>query len=275
MHKNSTKKQQDEQFIPTFLMYTGAFLFSIILLVFVHELGHFLAFRWKGYEEVIIRITPFFGTTTSSQNIQMGDAEFIILGGTLFNLLVASLLAIILRRIKTPFLIPLKMYPIMAFLIEGMVILGGLFFDQTITDFAMLLEIGWSRILIGILGLTIIFVGGYLSYEMWILLGFTRESPRKKLFWINSQYALYFLAGYLISQMILPIELRSVRELLAICMVLHWLYLGIRILFAPVILAVFELNKVEQFPKISLHSGVFSIILGFSSWVASILVLNN
>lgn len=274
MTHNTKFEKQDRHFMPAFWMYTGAFLFSTIFLILIHELGHYIAFRWQGYDAVRISITPFFGTTSSSQEIQTGDAIFIILGGTVFNLTVASLLAIILHRIKSPYFIPLKMYPIMTFLIEGMVILGGLFFDETITDFAMLIELGWSPIWVGMLGLMLIIVGGYLSYELWALQGIHQGCSRKKLLLLNSQYTLYWLAGYLVSQMLLPVELRSVKEFLAICMILHWIYLGIRILIAPSILSRFMKKEMGPIPKISLQSSMFSLILGSASWFLSFLVLN-
>ena len=274
MHNNSIKKQQDEQFLLTFLMYTGAFLFSIILIILIHELGHFLAFRWKGYQEVSIRITPFFGMTTTRQDFQIEDAVFIILGGTVFNLSMASVLATILRKVKSPYWAPLKIYSSMAFLIEGMVIIAGLFFDQTITDFAMLNEIGWSQIWIGLLGTIFILIGGYLSYKIWILYGIHRENSIKKLLWMNSQYVIYFLAGFLISQSLLPEELSSIKELLAICMVLHWLFLAIRILLAPRILSRLEMGKIRPVPEITHYSSTFNLILGVVSWAASFLVLN-
>ncbi len=274
MTHNTKFEKQEDHFMPIFWMYTGAFLFSIILLIFTHELGHYFAFRQQGYDAVRISITPFFGTTTSSQEIQTGDAVFIILGGTVFNLTVASCLAIILRRIKTPYLIPLKMYPIMAFLIEGMVILGGLFFDETITDFAMLIQLGWPPIWVGMLGFILIIIGGYLSYEIWALHGIHQGSSPKKLLLLNSQYVFYWLAGYLVSQMILPVQLRSVKEFLAICMVLQWLYLGFRILIAPSIFSRLIKKEMELLPKISLQSSMFSLILGSASWFLSFFVLN-
>ncbi len=59
------------EFTLTFLTYTGAFLFSIILIILVHEVGHFLAFHWQGYDAVSIRINPFMGTTFCKQDIQI------------------------------------------------------------------------------------------------------------------------------------------------------------------------------------------------------------
>ena len=274
MHNNSIKTQQEEQFLPTFLMYSGAFLFSIILIILIHELGHFLAFRWKGYEEVSIRITPFFGMTTTRQDFQIEDAVFIILGGTVFNLSLASFFAAFLRKVKSPYWAPLRMYSSMTFLIEGMVIIGGLFFDQTITDFAMLNEIGWSKIWIGLLGTILILIGGYLSYKVWMVYGVYQKDSTKKLFWMNSQYIIYFMVGFLVSQTLLPEELSSIKELLAICMVLHWLFLAIRIIIAPGVISRLEMGKEKLVPEISNYSSTFNLLLGVVSWVASFLVLN-
>jgi membrane-associated protease RseP (regulator of RpoE activity) len=273
MNYDSENKFQDTSFKTVFLMYTGAFLFAIILLIFVHELGHYLAFRWKGYEAVSIRITPFFGATSTKQDIQKSDAAFIILGGTVFNLSTAAIFAIIFRKVKSPYLTPLKMYPTMAFLVEGMVIIGGLFFNQTITDFAMLIEMGWPQVWVGTLGLILILIGAYLNYKDWMLFDIYRKNAVRKLLWLNSQYILYSLAGYFVSQLLLPKELLSIKEFLAICMVLHWAYLGIRILLAPRIFH--YLNKTAApFPKITQHASVIILILGCLSWIASFFILN-
>ena len=154
---------------------------------------------------------------------------------------------------------------------EGIVIIGGLFFDEIVTDFAILMEVGWSAIWVSLLGFILILVGGCLSYEIWILHGIHRDSSRKFLFLFNSQYFMYPLVGVLICQILLPIELRSVKEFLAICMVLHWIYLGIRIYLAPRILPVLT-NNSAQYTNISIQSSIFSLFLGCGSWVFSFFI---
>ena len=114
------------------------------------------------------------------------------------------LVAVITGSNKSPYALPLRMYPIMVFLVEGVVILAGLFFDQTITDFSWLGELGLSQVWVAVIGLVFILIGGYLSYEIWILLGFHQYHPVIALVIVNIPYVLYFLVGYLISQRLLP-----------------------------------------------------------------------
>ena len=50
----------DKNFKVTFLTYTGAFMFAIIFIILVHELGHMLAYFWRGYDDVVIRLIPLW-----------------------------------------------------------------------------------------------------------------------------------------------------------------------------------------------------------------------
>jgi hypothetical protein len=261
-------------FITPFLTYTGAFLLSIILIILIHEVGHFLALRWRGYDSISIRINPFMGTTSCQQDIQERDFIFIVLGGPIFDLSIATLLAIALRFTKSPNWIPVKMYSAMAFLIEGMVIIAGLFFQETITDFAWLISLGLTPIFVGCLGIFLIGFGGLLSYEIWILVGITPESSRKQLILLNGPFFLYGLLGVSMGMAILPIEANFVRKFLAVGMVLHWLYLGIRIILASSIVPRIRERMPGDIPKVAINTSKFSLILGCASWVLSFLVLN-
>lgn len=264
----------DRKFIHAFLTYTGAFLFAIILIVMVHEIGHFLAFHWCGYDAVSIRINPFMGTTSCKQDIQTEDAVFIVLGGTIFNLSLAAISAITLRWSKSSYWMPVKMYSAMAFLIEGMVIVTGMFFDEVVTDFAWLINFGWTPIFVGFIGIIFIIIGGYLKYEIWILTGIHQKSPPKLIFLLNSPYFLYCAFGVLLGQVILPIEMSFFKKFMAVGMVLHWLYLGIRIYLTPVIMPRIWMRMTEDIYKVTVNSSRFSMILGCASWVLSFLVLN-
>ncbi len=95
----------DRTFGQVFGMYMGTFLFAIILLIVVHEVGHYLAFVWSGYEDASLRITPFFGSTSTQKFVQPEDYVLIALARTIFNLMVASLAAITLRFTKSPYAI--------------------------------------------------------------------------------------------------------------------------------------------------------------------------
>jgi len=264
----------DRVFWRGFLAHTGALLFAIVLLILVHEVGHYLAYIWKGYEDASIRITPFFGMTSTSQVILPEDFAFIVLGGTLLNLTLAILVAVITGSNKSPYALPLRMYPIMVFLVEGVVILAGLFFDQTITDFSWLGELGLSQVWVAVIGLVFILIGGYLSYEIWILLGFHQYHPVIALVIVNIPYMLYFLAGYLISQRLLPAGMEAVISILLICMVLQLVYMAIRILLAPVLYN-FLLRKRRVYQQqITKWASLFSLFLGCVAVVMSFLVLN-
>jgi len=265
------------KFIHTILTFTGAFLFSIILIVLVHEIGHFLAFHWRGYDAVSIRINPFMGTTSCKQDVQMQDAVFIALGGTIFNLSIASLSGITLRFTRNTHYthwILVKMYAAMTFLMEGIVIITGLFFRKNVTDFAWLIQLGWSPIFVGFLGFIFVGIGGYLSYEIWSILEITPESPRKRIILLNSPYILYFGLAFFVGQWLLPSEMSFIKSFLAVGMILHWLYLGIRIFLAPAILPGIQKRMRGDIPDETISTSKFNLLLGCASWVLSLLVLN-
>jgi hypothetical protein len=265
-----TDTKSDNKFVWAFLLYTGAFLFSIITTILVHELGHFFAFQLQGYELINIRINPFMGTTSTSQNISPNDFKFIVLGGTIFDLSVAILTAAMLRFTKSPNWLPARMYPATAFLTEGMVIIAGLFFEETITDFAWLISLGWHPIIVGILGTLFITAGGYLTYEIWILIGIDLKNPRMKLWILNIPYLLYGLAGFLIGQAI-TIDLDFFKRFLATCAVLQWLFLVIRIMLYPTFAPIIQKRTINTKPRITLGSSLFSLVLGCVLWVVNLL----
>lgn len=270
----SNPENRECKFIHTFLVFTGAFLFSVILVVLVHETGHFLAFKMRGYEAVSVRINPFMGATSSQQNARPEDYFYIILGGTIFNLSIATISAIAVRFTENPNWIFVKMYSAMAFLGEGMVIIAGLFFEETITDFAWFIELGQSPIFVGFLGTLFIGIGGYLSYEIWISLGINQEGSRKQILIINIPFFLNGLLGFGFGLVILPIEMSFFRKFLAVLMLLHWSYLGLRIMLAPVLMPRIQKHMRMDTPKVTIGLSKLSLFLGCASWVLSFLVLN-
>jgi hypothetical protein len=274
MKGNSNNVLTSQPFRYTIWAYTGAFLTAIILLIFVHEVSHYLAYRWKGYEEVSIRINPFSGTTITSQEVDEADAVFIILGGTVFNLAVASLTALALRSTRSPYWLPLQMYPPTAFLIEGMVILAGLFFQERVTDFAWLVEFGGSPVLVGTLGVVFSAIGGWLTYRVWYLLGIDAETPYRQLISLNLPFLLYSLLGALIGYAFLQYEMVFLKKFLTATMMLHWWYVGVRIFLAPVLLTRIRTMELGDPLILTKGSSVFSITLGMVSWVLSFIVLN-
>jgi len=78
------EKQPEFEFRNAFWTYTGAFMLSVIMIVLIHETGHYLAFRWLGYD-ANIRINPFMGVTSSQQNVLLEDFPYIVLGGPVFD----------------------------------------------------------------------------------------------------------------------------------------------------------------------------------------------
>jgi hypothetical protein len=273
-------KADSDSFVSTqpfrykFWAYTGAFLTAIILLIFIHEAGHYLAYRWRGYDQVHIRINPFTGATIYSQEVDEVDAVFIILGGTVFNLTVASLTALALRSTRNPYWLPLQMYPPTAFLIEGVVILAGLFFQERVTDFAWLVEFGGSPVLVGSLGVVFTAIGGWLTYRVWYLVGIDAGTPYSQLILLNLPFLLYSLLGALIGFAFLQYEMAFLKKFLTATMMLNWLYVGVRIFLARVLLTRIRTMELGDPLILTKGSSNFSITLGMASWVLSFMVLN-
>jgi len=269
--QTSKPEIRESKFIHILLTFTGAFLLSVILVILVHEIGHFLAYKMLGYDAVSIRINPFMGTTSCQQHVREQDFFYIILGGTFVNLSIATISAIAISFAKNPCWIMVKMYSAMAFLIEGMVIIAGLFFQETITDFSWLMELGWSPTVIGFLGISFIAIGGYLSYEIWISLGIC---SRKQILLLNIPLLIYWLLGLAIGVAILPIEISFFRKFLAAILVLQWLYLVLRIILAPILVPRIQKRMCVDTQKVTIGFCKLSLLLGCASWALSLIVLN-
>jgi hypothetical protein len=269
--QTSKPETREGNFAITFFTMTGAFLFSVILIVLTHEIGHFLAYKMRGYDAVSIRINPFMGATSCQQNVRAEDFFFIILGGTVFNLSLATISAIALRFTKKPNWILVKMYSATAFLIEGMVIIAGLFFQETITDFSWLLKFGLPSLIIGFFGVSFIVIGGYLSYEIWISLGITST---KQILLINLPFLVYFLLGFVMGLVLWPIEISFFRKFMATLLILQWLYLGLRIMLAPMLMPRIQKHMRMDTPKVTIGLSRLSLFLGCASWMLSFLILN-
>ena len=99
MIHNKELQKSNSKFSHVFWAYTGAFLFAVILIVLIHETGHYLAFRWRGYD-ASVRINPFMGTTSSQQDVQTKDLTYIVLGGPVFDLFIAATVTILLRSTR-------------------------------------------------------------------------------------------------------------------------------------------------------------------------------
>lgn len=273
MKNNSNSNSFEGRFSHVFWTYTGALLFAVTLVVLLHETGHYLAYRWRGYT-ASVRINPFMGVTSTQQTIHPEDFVYIILGGTIFDLTLASIAAILLRYAKNINWILLKMYAAMAFLIEGMVLIAGLFFEQTVTDFSWLISLGVHPVFVGILGVLLIVIGGVLNYGVWRSVGITPESPRWQILLLNTSFLVYVLAGFAIGMVILPIEIQFLRRFLFVAMLLHWSCLGLRVMLNPYIMPRLQRSMQAGHLQLTGNSGMFSMALGCASWVISLLILN-
>ena len=166
------------------------------------------------------------------------------------------------------------MIPATAFLIEGMVIVAGFFIQENVTDFSFILLLGWSPVIVGLLGILFVLIGGYLNYEVWLDIGIRFDCPRTKLFLFNGVFILYILSGFLLSQHLLPPEMEAISRFLRINFAFHGLYLAIRILIAPVVLPLIRRGKEWQSMQYSIQDSSSSMVLGIVGWLISFIVLN-
>ena len=273
MIHNKEFQKSNSKFSHVFWAYTGAFLFAVILIVLIHETGHYLAFRWHGYD-ASVRINPFMGKTSCQQEVQSQDLIYIFFSGPVFQLLIAAAVAILLRFARNTNWILLKMYAAMAFLVEGMVLINGLFFDEVVTDFSWLIYFGLHPMLVAALGILLIMIGGFLNYEVWNLVGITSETPRMQIFLLNSPFLIYGLVGFVMGFAILPIELKFFGYFLGLAVLLHSIYLALRVALNPFIMPLFQRRKRDESLPITAKIGKFSMVLGCTSWIVSFLVLN-
>ncbi|NIS47710.1 MAG: hypothetical protein GWN61_17740 [candidate division Zixibacteria bacterium] len=273
MKNNSNPNKIESRFSHVFWTYTGTLLLAVTLVVLLHETGHYLAYRWRGYA-ASVHINPFMGATSTRQTVQPEDFVYIILGGTVFNLSLASIAAILLRYAKNINWILIKMYATMAFLIEGMVLIAGLFFEETVTDFSWLISLGVHPVFVGILGVLLIVIGGLLNYGAWRSVGVTPQSPRWQILLLNTSFLVYVLAGFAIGMVISPIDIQFIRRFLFVAMLLHWLYLGLRVILNPYIMPRLQRRMQTGHLELTGNSGRLSMALGCASWVISFLILN-
>ena len=213
-------KIKNQTIITTFT-YLGSLLVAVCLLIPIHEFGHAIAYAIKGYENITISINPFMGITSTSETIQMEDAFLIAAGGTIFDILIAILIAGIFWKFSSPYLLPLKMYPVMAFLIEGVVILAGFFFSDSYTDFAILIDLGFPVFVVGIISAVLILGGLFGMYQIWGLLGIQREDSFLKVLLVNIVYPLYFGVAYVVMGVLIGSFVGDIQILMLISLVIH------------------------------------------------------
>lgn len=255
-------------FTGAWLVYIGLFLVAVLGIILVHEFGHYLAFRLRGYEMVTIRFNPFMGATSSPQEIQPEDMAWIVLGGTIFNLSVAGIAA--QRASKTGGILRglLRMYAAHAFLIEGTVVLAGFFVEETVTDFSWLMVLGVPPVLVACLGAGFVAVAGALLIRLW---GDFGGHTRVRQALLSATVVLYLLVGAVMASAIGSITPSFIRQFMVIENILLTGFLAGLIVLIPLVRSRMEDRPVEQKQPYSLRTGIFWILTGMAAWVLSLL----
>ncbi len=256
------------------LTYFGSFLAAICLLIAIHEVGHALAFLISGYGNISITVNPFMGVTSTTDTVQVEDAFLIAAGGTIFDIIIALLIALILWKFSSNFLLPLKMYSVLAFLTEGVVIFAGFFFNETYTDFAILIELGLPAIIVGIISAVLLLIGGFGMYEIWRLLGIKSEDSFFKVILINAAYPLYFGTAFVIMGLILGSSIGNIKILLLIDFVTHLVLLIVLTLIKRPILSRIRKILPKNIKSVDTKICIYSLILGFALIGLSLSFLN-
>lgn len=216
-----------------FWLYSTSFLSAIIMVITVHECGHALMLKIYGYGGITIRINPFMGVTSTTSIVHPSHILGVVLGGPVLDLICATLVSKILVNTRLPGWLILKTYGVQAFVIEGIVIVGGLFFSETLTDFSFLQLYGWPDFVIALIGVGIISVGMWLTYRLWGEFGFTDQSSRGRLVLFNSVLLVYHGLSFTVSNALIPESEAMIRRFMGIIFIVQFVYLGIRIALAP------------------------------------------
>ena len=173
------------------LIFLGSYFFSICLTIPIHETGHALALLILGYPDIVISVTPFYGTTTTSAIIATDDLILISAAGTTFNLICASIVVIGLWHRRSTKLLPLLMYGGTAFLLEGVVLFNTFFTSTILTDWDYLIFVGLSPIFVAILTGIVLIAGALMVYIIWPLTGISEQTSFSKILYINLGYIFY------------------------------------------------------------------------------------
>jgi hypothetical protein len=212
------------------LIFLGSYLFSICLTVSIHEIGHALALLILGYPDIVIVVTPFYGTTTSSAGIATDDIIFISAAGTVFDLTCASILLIALWHRRSTKLLPLLTYGGTAFLLEGVVMFNTFFTSTILTDWDAIIFMGISPIFIAILTGLVLIAGSLMMYIIWPLTGISAQTSFSKILYINLGYIIYILISIFFTIIVNLSFLPEIMFLITLNSIVAILFLILRIL---------------------------------------------
>ena len=211
------------------LIFLGSYLFSICLTIPIHEIGHAIALLILGYPDIVIHVTSFYGTTTTSASIATDDIIFISAAGTVFDLTCASILFLGLWHRRSTKLLPLLMYGGTAFLLEGIVMFNTFFTSTILTDWDALIFMGISPILVAILTGIVLIAGALMMYIIWPLIGISAQTSFSKILYINLGYIFYVLLSVFFAIVVNLSFLPEIMFLLTLNSIVAILFLILRI----------------------------------------------
>ncbi len=147
---------------------TGS-LISVLIVLFVHEMGHFLTMKYFGYRDLKIFFIPMFGAAVSGKETNPGAVKraVVSLMGPLPGIVIGLITLVLYGKTGIPFL---KEYAVISFVINGFNLLpfypfdGGQFFTHILFSRNIGFEILFK--IFGIFGILYLIF----NLQMWILL---------------------------------------------------------------------------------------------------------
>jgi len=139
----------------------------ILLVLFVHELGHYLSMRWLAYKDVHMFFVPLFGAAVSGYpaNIPIVQQAFVAMAGPIPGIFIGSVCLVIFsvngveiwQKLATMFIVVngLNLFPLQP-------LDGGQFVDYVVPNHCVKLKTLLQLVGIGL--------GAYLSYELGTIL---------------------------------------------------------------------------------------------------------
>ena len=224
---NKTPRISESTALRSMLLIMGAWAFTWCLSVTVHEIGHAIAYSIVKLPDIKIIVHPFdlSHTTTSLDKVPFGR-PFIDYMGPLFNLLCATVITLILWRKRSPFLVPLLMWPANAFLQEGVAVFIGIaeYFGGSYDDWGMVMRAGIPPIVVAIIGILFIVIGIAFLNMLMPLMNISPTDPFWKRLMINLGGIMpYFILSVLYVSLFGPawlVETRLIALVSAIFLVL-------------------------------------------------------
>jgi hypothetical protein len=256
------------------ITFLGSYFFSVSLTVLIHEVGHAIALFVFGYPDINLKVTPFYGGTTSSADLSLNNEVFIIAAGPFFDLFCASIITISLWHKRSTRLLPLLMYGGTAFLLEGVVMFNTFFTSAGITDWDALIYLGLSPILIAVLTFIVLIIGSIFMYILWPLTNiFVYDSFLKKLY-INSGYILYLILSIVFSIIINILSLPELWYLIILNAIVAVGFLIVRIIAYKPIFPIIDRITHTKVHDYKYKDIWFPLILGVVMFSLLIFLLN-